>query len=134
LYASATVLALIGFALVNPNTPETSKVLIVGLCSLLFVASGGVIAMVSPYTAEIYPTRLRGTGSGVSAGSSKLGGLAGAVGLVTGAFGVATGILTSALIVAVPMALAAAVIAAKGMETRGKRLEDISDEELEAVR
>ena len=42
---------------------------------LLLVGSGGVIAMLSPYTAEVYPTQVRGTGSGFAAGTSKAGGI-----------------------------------------------------------
>ena len=108
------------------HSKGASKVMIVALAAALYVASGGVIAMLSPYTAEVYPTHLRGTGSGLAAGSSKLGGLAGAIGLVTGLIGVQTGIVAPALVVAVPVALAAAVVAVRGVETRGRRLEELS--------
>ena len=135
-YAAGTVACLLGFAALNPHTDDASKVMIVALAAALYVASGGVIAMLSPYTAEVYPTQLRGRGSGLAAGSSKLGGLAGAVGLVTGLIGVQTGIVAPALVVAVPVALAAIVVALRGVETRGRRLEELSlesDERVQAV-
>ena len=95
--------------------------------------------MLSPYTAEVYPTRLRGTGSGLSAGGSKLGGFVGAVGTVAGIITVSTGIIGPAVLVSIPMALAALLVAMKGVETRGRRLEEISrgvlpDVEPEVVR
>lgn len=45
--------------------------------ALLLVSSSGVLAMLLPYAAEIYPVHLRGTGSGVVAASSKFGGILG---------------------------------------------------------
>jgi len=133
MYAGATVACLLGFAALNPHTDDASKVMIVALAAALFVASGGVIAMLSPYTAEVYPTHLRGTGSGLAAGSSKLGGLAGAIGLVTGLIGVQTGIVAPALVVAVPVVVAAIVVGVRGVETRGRRLEELSFETVEAA-
>ena len=79
----------------------------------------------SPYTAEVFPTRLRGTGSGLSAGSSKLGGLLGAIGTVTGVISVSTGMLRPALLVSIPMAIAAIAVVARGLETRGRPLEEL---------
>jgi putative MFS transporter len=88
----------------------------------LLVSVSGVIAMLIPYAAEIYPVHLRGTGAGIVAASSKFGGILGA------GFGVA-GLLgqfaTSALTIAVPMAVAGVLLWRAGIETRGQRLEDI---------
>jgi putative MFS transporter len=99
---------------------------IVGLLALLYGATGGVIAMLSPYTAEVYPTRYRGTGSGVSAGSSKLGGLIAGIGSVTGLLAVSGDIVRPAVIVSIPMAAAAVIVAVRGLETRGRRLEELA--------
>ena len=55
--------------------------------ALLLVSSSGVIAMLIPYAAEIYPVHLRGTGSGVVAAGSKFGGILGAGFGVLGVFG-----------------------------------------------
>ncbi len=132
-YAVATVACLLGLAALNP-APGDNRALLVGLLALLFVASGGVISMLSPYTAEVYPTRLRGTGSGLSAGSSKLGGLIGGIGSVTGLIGIATGMVGPAVLVSIPMAVAAVVVGTRGLETRGRRLEEIADQQADPTR
>ena len=127
LFAAASVVCALGLAWIAPSL-ASNKVAIVTLLALLYAATGGVIAMLSPYTAEVFPTRLRGTGSGVSAGSSKLGGLLGAVGTVTGVISVSTGMLRPALLVSIPLAIAAIVVAISGLETRGRPLEELVDE------
>ena len=78
--------------------------------------------MLIPYAAEIYPVRFRATGSGVVAASSKFGGILGAIGGLLGAF---NDLAFSALLIAVPMALSAVLLSRSGVETRGRRLEDI---------
>lgn len=85
-----------------------------------------MIAILSPYTAEVYPTPLRGTGSGLAAASSKVGGVFGPP--LVASLLATTGTLTiPALVVAAPMVLAAAVLAGTGLETRGRRLEEIAE-------
>lgn len=127
-YALATVLTLFGFSLANPG-PGGSSVLLTCLVVALLVSSGGVISMLSPYTAEVYPTHLRGTGSGLAAGSSKIGGMM-APPLFAGLLAVSTGLAVPALAVAVPMLASAVVVGFRGVETKGRRLEDISREEV----
>ncbi|MDX1554672.1 MAG: MFS transporter, partial [Xanthomonadales bacterium] len=80
------------------------------------------IAMLIPYAAEIYPLHLRGTGSGVVAASSKFGGILGA-GLGVAAF--FDHFAVSAVLLALPMAAAALMLWRSGVETRGRRLEEI---------
>jgi putative MFS transporter len=94
--------------------------------SLIYTATGGVMAMLSPYTAEVFPTRLRGTGSGLSAGSTKLGGLFGGVATVTGMIAVANGLTRPVLLVSIPMAIAVVLVWRYGIETRGRRLEELA--------
>jgi putative MFS transporter len=74
----------------------------IGVLSLIYATTGGVMAMLSPYTAEVFPTRLRGTGSGLSAGSTKLGGLFGGFATVTGVIAVAGGLARPVLLVSIP--------------------------------
>jgi putative MFS transporter len=88
----------------------------------LLVSSSGVIAMLIPYAAEIYPVHLRGTGSGLVAAGSKFGGI---VGALLGVFGLFGHFAASALLIAIAMAAAAVMLAFSGVETRGRRLEDI---------
>jgi putative MFS transporter len=127
-FALATVVAALGLAWISPNE-GTNRVMIVGWLALLYAATGGVIAMLSPYTAEVFPTRFRGTGSGLSAGSSKLGGLIAGVGSVSGLLAVSGNIVRPALLVSIPMVAAALLVMARGLETRGRRLEDLAERE-----
>jgi len=75
-----------------------------------------------PYSAEIYPVHLRGTGSGLIAASSKAGGILGAALGVLGLFG---HFALSALLIALSMAAAGWLLARHGVETRGHALEAI---------
>ena len=85
-----------------------------------------VVAVLSVYSAEVYPTRVRSRGTGFAAGASKAGGV-GIIALVV--FGVAApSIATVALIGAIPMTVAVVLVAVFGVETRKRRLEDITDE------
>ena len=88
----------------------------------LLVSASGVIATLIPYAAELYPVHLRATGSGVIAASSKLGGILGAGLGVVGMFG---NLALSALVIAAPMLAAALLLARHGIDTRGRRLEEI---------
>lgn len=85
-------------------------------------------AVLAAYTAEVYPTAIRARGSGVSAGATKLGGVA-VLSLVLVAFA-APSIRITAVLGAVPMAAALIALVAFGPETRHKRLEQITAEEL----
>jgi putative MFS transporter len=129
-YALATAVTLLAFAFVNPGAGDetTLKVLMVAL----LVTSGGVISMLSPYTAEVYPTELRGTGSGLAAGASKMGGIIGpqAAGLI---LGISTGFAGVATMMAVPSIVAAVALVVKGVETKGRGLEEIEAQHLLAV-
>jgi putative MFS transporter len=101
------------------------------LYTLLVIVVCGVNvlnAVLAAYTAEVYPTVIRGRGSGLSAGATKAGGVAILV-LVLIAF-TAPSIPMTAAIGAVPMAGAVIAIAAFGPETRHKRLEQITAEEI----
>lgn len=117
---TATLLVFSGLGLARVQSPMA----MVLTTALLLVSSSGVIAMLIPYAAEIYPVHLRGTGSGVIAASSKFGGIVGAGFGVLGVFGNFAG---SALLIALPMAAAAVLLARSGIETRGRGLEEIQD-------
>lgn len=124
-FAVASVVSALTFAAIGPGA-GTSRLLMIVVLSLIYATTGGVMAMLSPYTAEVFPTRLRGTGSGLSAGSTKLGGLVGGVATVTGVIAVASGLTRPVLLVSIPMALAAVLVWRYGIETRGKRLEELA--------
>ena len=121
LFIVLTTLALLAFAALDLLHLRSEALTVVVTAGLL-VSVSGVIAMLIPYAAEIYPVHLRGTGSGVVAASSKFGGILGA-GL--GVLGLFTHFTVSTLLVAVPMAISAVMLWRSGVETRGLRLEAI---------
>jgi putative MFS transporter len=67
---------------------------------------------------------LRATGAGVIAGSSKFGGILGAIGGVMGAFNDMT---ISSIVIALPMVLSAVMLFRSGIDTRSRTLEEIQD-------
>ena len=121
LFAMVAAAALVGFSLLGSGTSQ-STVPFAALTIVLLMSISGVIAMLIPYATEIYPVQVRGTGSGIIAGSSKAGGIIAAGLGVTGFFAALT---VSAIGVAAPLAVAALLLAVKGIETRGRSLEDI---------
>jgi MFS transporter, putative metabolite:H+ symporter len=121
LFIALTALALLAFAVMGWMEVRSEALTIVCTVALLVTISG-VIAMLIPYAAEIYPVHLRGTGSGVIAASSKAGGILGA-GL--GVLGFFNQFALSALLIALPMLAAGVLLLRSGIETRGQRLEDI---------
>jgi putative MFS transporter len=125
IFAAGSVASALAFAAIAP-TAASNRVLMITVLSLIYATTGGVMAMLSPYTAEVFPTRLRGTGSGISAGSTKLGGLVGGLATVTGLIAVASGLTRPVLLVSIPMAAAAVLVWRYGLETRGRRLEELA--------
>ena len=89
---------------------------------LLLISSSGVIAMLIPYAAEIYPVQHRGIGAGLIAASSKFGGI---IGALLGVAGLFEKIGLSAMILAIPLAFCAFILIKNGIDTRGRRLEEI---------
>jgi putative MFS transporter len=121
LFIGLTTLALLAFCAMALFEVRSATVTVAAAVALL-VSVSGVIAMLIPYAAEIYPVRLRGTGSGVIAASSKFGGILGAALGVVGFF---EHFVLSALCIALPMAVSGILLLASGIETRGIALEDI---------
>lgn len=124
LFAALTVTALVGFAIIDPGTGGRNVEWLIPLMILLFVGSGGVIAMLSPYTAEVYPTALRGSGSGIAAASSKVGGILAPVvaAMVVTRSG---GFTQLALAVSAPIIASAVILLITGIETRDRALEEV---------
>lgn len=126
LFAVVTCAALALFAALDPGAGGRNAQWLMPLIVLLMLGTGGVIAMLSPYTAEVYPTRLRGTGSGIAAGSSKVGGIV-APPIAAWIIGAAPGFATLGVVLAVPVALSALVLAVTGVETRDRGLEELTE-------
>ncbi|GGS68422.1 MFS transporter [Nonomuraea spiralis] len=78
------------------------------------VGTATIAAVLAAYSSEIYPTRVRSRGSGLSAGMGKAGGVAVTAVLVGGA--AAPSIGTTALLGAIPLILAVVAVLAFGVE------------------
>ena len=125
LFAGLTGGTLLLFAAADPGAGGERMGLLMPLMVLLLVGSGGIISMLSPYTAEVYPTRLRGTGSGFAAGASKVGGIL-APPLVALTLVHFPGFAAVGVIAAAPVLLSTALMALSGIETRDRPLEELA--------
>ena len=121
LFIALTTGSLLAFCTMGWLQVQSAAATVVATAALL-VSVSGVIAMLIPYAAEIYPVHLRATGSGVIAASSKFGGILGAG---VGVLGFFDHFVLSALLIALPMAVSAVMLLRSGIETRGEGLEDI---------
>jgi putative MFS transporter len=116
--------ALFAIGLMQPHAGIANAVLIPAL-GFLLAALGGSNAALSVYTAEVFPTSLRATGSGLIAGSSKFGGVLGPP-VVAAIVSLSPGLLGPAWVLAVPLAAAGLVLWSSGAQTGGLALEEIA--------
>ncbi|MBI3995016.1 MAG: MFS transporter [Nitrospirae bacterium] len=123
MFGLATATVLVGFSVIGSDLAKNTGLLIMLVMGLL-VCSSGVIATLLPYSAEVYPTHLRGIGAGVTSASSKFGGIVGPP-LIAAVVTLWPGLSIAALVTAAPIAVAAILLGLKGFETRGRRLEEI---------
>lgn len=122
--------AMLGFVLMG-NSVIHHPVLLYVLLIIPIWGISSVIAVLSAYVVEIYPTKVRSRGSGLMAGVSKFAGITViALALVAVA---PPSIAVTALLGAVPLLLAALAIIFFGIETRKRRLEDITEEQLSTI-
>jgi putative MFS transporter len=98
------------------------------LLVVLLISLWATVSAVAPYAAEIYPTAIRGVGSGVVAGATKLGGVV-ALGIAVMSWA-PPGIAGAAILGAVPAAVASILLIFTGIETRGRSLEEITRAEV----
>jgi putative MFS transporter len=118
-----TVLSLAAFFVLGDSVTSNRAVLYI-LLAVPICGIGSIVAVLGAYSSEIYPTAVRGRGSGLAAGASKFGGVV-IIALVAASLA-APSIAITALIAAIPLLLTVVAFAAFGVETRGRRLEDIS--------
>ncbi|MFG1807532.1 MFS transporter [Streptomyces sp. NPDC049040] len=119
-YGALTVAAL---GLLAATDMRGGRVLTIGLLALLIIGTTGIVAMLAPYTAEIYPTGVRAAGSGLTAACTKAGGMFGPPALAA-LIAQHSGPRLVALTVALPMAAATFALALHGEETAGRDLEE----------
>lgn len=122
-----TAASLLGFVLLGDRVADNRTRLDL-LLILPITGISSILAVLVAYASETFPTRIRSRGTGLAAGASKLGGVAIIALVVAGA--TPPSIATTALIGALPLALGALAMAIFGVETRRRRLEDITAEEL----
>jgi len=122
--AIGTSFVLAAFATVKSGADYNQSVFS-ALTVVLLVGLSGMISMLPPYSVELYPTKLRATGGGLTASSSKFGGVIGprAVAMILTIF---PGFFVPALSLAVPLLLAAIALWINGRETSGRPLEEIN--------
>ncbi|MDP5228729.1 MULTISPECIES: MFS transporter [Arthrobacter] len=122
LSTSLTAVVLLAYVIAGDHMAG-NRPLLVTLVSLLLVSSWAATAVITPYSAEIYPTGIRARGASVVAGAGKLGGVL-ALGMsVTGI--VPPGIGVSALISLIPMILGVGMLAVYAVETKAQALEAV---------
>ena len=93
--------------------------------ALLIVGSNGVLAILLPYCAESFPLRVRGRATGWVAACTKGGGVAAQALSITA---LVPPLAIVAIVIAVPTAVALALVAWFGMETRGRDLRVLDPE------
>jgi putative MFS transporter len=101
----------------------TSLALVIVLATLAYGIIGSINAVLYLYTPEIYPTRMRAIGTGLSTSWLRLASAVGPtlVGFLVGSRGIAAVFFMFVVVAAV------AAVAALGMiETRSRQLEDIA--------
>lgn len=122
-----TAISMLGFLFAG-NSIIHHHVLLYVLLVIPIWGISSVISVLSAYAAEIYPTRIRSRGSGLIAGFSKFGGVL-VIAIVVAAIAPPS-IAMTALIGAIPLVIAAITIIFFGVETRKRRLEDITAEQF----
>jgi MFS transporter, putative metabolite:H+ symporter len=115
-----TAVGLLGLTLLGPVIAVSGRVPIL-LITALMIGSGGVIAVLPPFTSESCAVAIRGRGNELIAAASKAGGIAAQV---VSMAALVRGGATAAVARALPVGLAAVLAGQFGPETRGRRLEE----------
>lgn len=119
--------ALVGFVAAGQSVAHNALLLHV----LLIVPIWGIsslTAVTAAYASEIYPTRIRARGTGLTAAGTKLGGVM--ILAAVAAAVAAPSISMTAFLGAAPLVAAVVLMLVFGVETRRKGLEQITAEEL----
>lgn len=129
LFAALTSAALAAFVALGDGVAAHPLLLQAFIVLIIMGVSTATSDLMPTYAAEVYPTRLRGRGTGYAAAAAKVGGVLG-IGLVAASIAPPS-IVGAALLGALPLGLAALALARFGVETRRRRLEEITAETLE---
>jgi putative MFS transporter len=118
-----TVVSLVWIA-AEGNSLAANHTLLTGLLVVPIAGISSAVAVICSYATEIYPTRLRSRGAGLTAGMTKAGGVL-ILALVVAA-ATTPSIAVTSLIGAVPLLIGVLIMAWTGPETRSRRLEEIT--------
>jgi len=120
-YLAGTALAAYLFG----QATSEATVLVYG-CLLYFFSLGAWGALYA-YTPEVYPTRIRGTGTGWAAAIGRIGAIAAPyiVGVMYQTNGKQAGFTNVFIMLTIVFAVVAVVVALGGIETKGKTLDEI---------
>lgn len=129
LLAGLTALSLVAFAVAGDGVAD-DRTLLNALLVVPIWAISSLVAVLAAYSAEVYPTRIRSRGSGLAAAVSKAGGVV-ILAAVVAAIAPPT-LAATTLIGGIPMALAALAAVVFEIETRTRRLEEITAQEFES--
>jgi putative MFS transporter len=122
-----TALSVLVFAVFG-NSAVDNHALLSALLVIPLSGISSVVAVVTAYSSEVYPTRIRSRGTGLAAGMTKAGGVA-ILALVVAA-ATTPSLSTTALLGAIPLLIAAAVFSRTAPETTQRTLEEITRAEL----
>ncbi|GAA3440108.1 MFS transporter [Kutzneria kofuensis] len=125
LLSALTAVSVLVFALFA-DTVVHNQFLLSVLLVIPLTGISSATAAVTAYSAEIYPTRVRSRGAGLTAGMTKAGGVA-VLALAVAAIA-APSILLTALLGAIPLLLAVVVFALTAPDTHQRQLEEIVGE------
>lgn len=125
--AAVTAGALTAFAVLGDSAAD-NPLLLQGLIILVLAGTSSILAMLTPYSSEVFPTRIRARGTGFAGACARAGGFLG-VGAVI--LHIAPASLSGAATLgAIPTALAAIALWRFGVETRRRTLEQIAPDQL----
>lgn len=111
-----------------PGDLLAQPAVLIGIAALLIVGSNGMIAVLLPYTAEVYPLGIRGRATGLVAGSSKFGGVAVQAFALLGF--IPTLVVAGATLL-LPTFVSGALIGWAGRETSGRSLRELEAPEVQ---
>lgn len=111
----------IAYGMVLSSKPGPGVIILVGIITSWFVS--GVWGITYTYTPELFPTRIRATGTGSASACSRVGSMLAPI--VVGYSLAAVGVQGVFTIVGAAFALAALFVAIMGVETRQKVLDEV---------
>jgi putative MFS transporter len=121
--ATAVAAALTTFAVLGSSIAHDG-LLLQAMIVLLLAGTGAMLAMLTPYSSEVFPTQIRARGTGLAGACARAGGFLG-VGAVLLTITPAS-LTGAALLGAIPTILAIAALWFYGVETRRRSLEEIN--------